>query len=239
MFFDVGASLDGFIAGPNGGPTNPGGDRGKQLAEWMFSQEPLRRVRTVDERATAFATRLVEATIDRTGALIMGKRTFEEWTPTWDEDVMLDATSVFVLTHERRSPCERSGTRIHFVDDGIESALARARSVARGRDVRIAGGADVIRQYLEAGLVDDFEVHLAPIVLGAGVRLFDGVHATRFSLELVSVRHSRQTAHLRYVAKKRVSHDRGSLRLAGAAARTRLLARSSARRRSATSRRSR
>lgn len=201
VFFDVGASLDGYIAGPNGGPTNPGGDRGKQLAEWMFSQELLRRGVPVPERAAAFATRLVAATLERTGALIMGKRTFEERTPTWDEDVMLDAISVFVLTHERRSACERSGGRIHFVDDGIESALASARSMAGGRDVRIAGGADVIRQYLEAGLIDDFEVHLVPIVLGAGVRLFEGVRASRFSVELVSVRHSRQTAHLHFTVK--------------------------------------
>src|SRR5438876_4136640 len=122
VFFSLGMSLDGFIAGGETGQDN----------------------------------RVLEAILERTGASIMGKRMFEEGEPNWPEDAPFH-TPVFVLTTEVRKPWERKGgTTFYFLNDGIESALRRARDAAAGRDIRIAGGANVIRQFLDAGLIDEF-----------------------------------------------------------------------------------
>jgi len=145
----------------------------------------------------------VEAILKRTGASIMGKRMFEEGERNWPEEAPFH-TPVFVLTKEVRNPWERKGgTTFHFVNDGIESALRRAREVAGGRDVRIAGGAGAILQYLNAGLVDEFSIALAPVFLGDGLRLFDGVDKRRFSVDIVEAIHSPMVTHLRYAIRKR------------------------------------
>jgi len=108
------------------------------------------------------------------------------------------------LTKEVRSPWKREGgTTFHFVNDGIASALQRARDVAGGKDIRIAGGAQVVLQYLNAGLVDEFSIALAPVFLGDGLRLFDGVGTRRISVEVVEAIHSSMVTHLRYAVRNR------------------------------------
>ncbi len=145
----------------------------------------------------------MEAILKRTGASIMGKRMFEEGERNWPEEAPFH-TPVFVLTKEVRNPWERKGgTTFHFVNDGIESALRQARDVARGKDIRIAGGAHLVRQYLSAGLVDEFSIALAPVFLGDGLRLFDGVDKRRFSVDIVEAIHSPMVTHLRYAVRER------------------------------------
>jgi dihydrofolate reductase len=111
---------------------------------------------------------------------------------------------VFVVTHEKRDPWERTGgTTFHFVTDGIEAALDRAREAAGHRDVRISGGGATILQYLNAGLVDEFEIALSPVLFGSGIRLFDGVDASRIALEQVNSESSPRVTHLTYVVRRR------------------------------------
>jgi dihydrofolate reductase len=199
VFVSVGMSLDGFIAGPNRGPKNPLGDGGTEIHKWVFLQESFRRSHGLGSGGeTGDDNRLIEETLARTGAHIMGKRMFEEGEPNWPEDAPFH-TPVFVLTHEVRRPWERKGgTTFHFVNDGIESALRQAREAAANKDIRISGGADAIRQYLDAGHVNELGIDFAPVLLGRGVRLFEGVEKNRFSIEIVEAIQSPLVTHLRY-----------------------------------------
>src|SRR5690606_23735639 len=146
---------------------------------------------------------IVRETFERTGASVMGKRMFDAGEKGWPEDAPF-RTPVFVVTHQKRDPWVRpGGTVFHFVNDGIEAALDRARDAAGDRDVRIAGGGATILEYLNAGLVDEFTVTMSPVLLGSGVRLFEGVDASRLALEPVSAEPTQRVAHLTYAVRRR------------------------------------
>jgi dihydrofolate reductase len=206
VFVHVGISLDGFVAGVNRGPKNPLGHMGVKIHEWMFHTRAFREnLKLGGGGETGPDDELVRATSARIGANVMGRRMFEEGEANWPEEAPFH-TPVFVLTHERRAPWERpGGTTFYFVDDGIESALEPARRAVGGKDVRISGGADVVRQYLNAGLVD--ELALSPILLGDGLRLFDGFDRRKVSFEVVEAIHSPRVTHLRYGAKRAASES--------------------------------
>lgn len=176
VFASVGMSLDGFIAGPNARPGNPLGDGGARIHRWLYSVEAWRERQSLpggDERSPS--AELVEENFARAGAYVMGRRMFAEGETAWPDPPPFRAP-VFVLTHTPREPWVRQGgTTFHFVTDGPEAALAAAREAADGKDVQISGGARTVRTYLDAGLVDELEIHLAPMLLGSGVRLLDGV----------------------------------------------------------------
>jgi dihydrofolate reductase len=204
VFVHLGISLDGYIAGMNRGPKNPLGDAGTSIHEWVFKQRAFRRTHGfADDGETGQNNRIVEAIMNRIGANIMGKRMFEEGEANWPEEAPFH-TPVFVLTKEVRRPWERKGgTTFYFVNDGIERALERAREAAGGKDVRISGGRDVVLQYLNAGLVDELELALAPVFLGAGLRLFDGIDKSKVAVEIAEAISSPDVTHLRYTIKKR------------------------------------
>ena len=204
VFFSLGITLDGFIAGPNGGPSNPLGDRGPLIHAWMFEQRAFRAHLKLGEGGdTGADNRVIKHTIARTGATILGKRTFDEGEPNWP-DAPPFRSDVFVLTHEVRSPWpRRGGTTFHFVNDGIESALRQARAAAGDKDVRIGGGAQTVMQYLNAGLVDDFALSIAPFFMGQGLRLFDAVDAKKTSVEIANVLHSKSATHLKYIVTQK------------------------------------
>jgi dihydrofolate reductase len=144
----------------------------------------------------------LEAILKRTGVTIIGKRMFEEGEQNWPEETPFH-TPVFVLTRQTRAAWERKGgTTFHFVKDGIESALRQARAAARDKDVRIGGGANVILQYLNAGLIDDFTLSLAPILLGDGLRLFDKVDNRKISVDIVDAVRSPMVTHLTYAVRR-------------------------------------
>lgn len=203
VFFSLGMSLDSYIAGPNRGPTNPLGDQGVEIHKWAFGQRVFREILGLgDGGETGPDNLILEETFKRTGASIMGKRMFDEGEGNWPEEAPF-RTPVFVLTKEVRRPWERKGgTTFHFVNDGIESALRQAREVAGAKDIRIAGGAHVILQYLNAGLVDEFSIALAPVLLGDGLHLFDGVDRSKISVDIVEAIHSSSVTHLRYAVKR-------------------------------------
>jgi dihydrofolate reductase len=202
VFFSVSMSLDGFIA-----PGSLGELMGRQwmeLQRWVFPQrffrENLQLGRGGEEGRD---NDILRETYERTGASVMGKRMFDAGEQMWPEEAPFH-TPVYVVTHEERDPWERpGGTTFHFVNDGIASALDRAREAAGDRDVRIAGGGATILEYVNAGLVDEFSVALSPVLFGSGVRLFEGVDAERVALEQVRTEHTTRVTHLTYAVGTR------------------------------------
>ncbi|MEU1275872.1 dihydrofolate reductase family protein [Streptomyces sp. NPDC005799] len=192
---DLSISVDGYAAGLNQSEERPFGDDGGdgwggRLHAWMFD--------TPEENRTELG-RMTAAK-----AFVLGRNMFgpvrgewdRAWNGWWGEDPPFHAP-VFVLTHHQRDPQPmKGGTTFHFVTDGIESALARAREAAEGGDVSVQGGATTVNQYLAAGLIDELRLHIVPFTLGAGTRLFDGVPALR--LEQVESRAASAVTHVTY-----------------------------------------
>jgi len=207
VFVSMGMSLDGCVAEPNRSIENMGSAGWMSLHQWVFAQKAFREHLGMPGEGgeTGDDNRFLESVFGRTGVSIMGKKMFNEGERGWPEEPPF-RSPVFVLTHEVREPWERKGgTTFHFVNDGIEAALRRAREVAepKGKDIRISGGADLVRQYLNAGLVDELLLSVAPTFLGNGLRLFDGIDANGLGLEILEALPSPKVTHLRYAVKKR------------------------------------
>ncbi len=203
IIFDSAISLDGFFAGDNRGPKNPMGGVSGQIHSWMFHQKAFWEYLGLEGgKEDGPDGRYIRETIDRTGAFIMGKRMFEEGEVSWPND--LYKADVYVLTHEKRDPWVQQGsTTFYFINDGIESALHKARISAKGKDIRIQGGANTIQQFLNAGLVDEFFIHIAPVFLGSGIRLFEGMDKDIYHIHIDEVIPAPLTTHLRYKLTKK------------------------------------
>ena len=184
--FTLSLSADGFVAGPNQGLDTPLGERGRELHEWAFATRTFSQMQGREGGDTGLDDERAANWNRNIGATIMGRNMFGpvrgdwgdgSWHGWWGDDPPYH-NPVFVLTHHPRQPIEmQGGTTFHFVTDGIESALEQAREAAGERDVAVAGGCSTVQQYLRAGLIDEFELHVAPVLLGRGERLFDGVDA--------------------------------------------------------------
>ncbi|GAA4253601.1 dihydrofolate reductase family protein [Dactylosporangium darangshiense] len=195
VFVDIAASLDGFVAGPNQSLEAPLGEGAESvLHRWMFE--------AADENAAELAA------ITDAGAFVMGRNMFGPgrgdwdlaWRGWWGEDPPYHAP-VFVLTHHERAPLPMDGgTTFHFVTGGVARALELAREAAGERNVAVAGGAATVNQFLAAGLVDELRLHVAPVVLGRGERLFDGVGP--LGLTPVQARQTSLVTHLRYAMRR-------------------------------------
>jgi dihydrofolate reductase len=201
-FFSVTMSVDGYIA-----PGSLGELMGRQWMElqaWVFPQRFFREnLKLGAGGEEGRENDILRETFERTGASVMGKRMFDAGERMWPEEAPFH-TPVFVVTHERRDPWARpGGTVFHFVDDGIGVALDRAREAAGDRDVRIAGGGATILEYVNAGLIDEFSIALSPVLLGSGVRLFEGVDAGRAPLEPVRAEATARVTHLTYAVQGR------------------------------------
>ncbi len=191
---NIAISLDGYVAGPDQSEENPIGVGGMQLHEWMFPLAAFRESHGREGGEVNASTPVVEEMFENVGASIMGRNMFgpvrgpwgeDPWTGWWGDDPPFHHP-VFVLTHHARESLEMDGgTTFHFVTDGIEAALERATEAAGEKDVSLGGGASAARQYLVAGLVNEMELHVVPLFLGAGEQLFDGVGA---DLKLKQVR---------------------------------------------------
>jgi dihydrofolate reductase len=209
--FSVTMSVDGYVAGPNQSRDNPLGEGGMALHEWAFA---VRRNEAHGREGTAATTiddRYAEAWSTNTGAYIMGRNMFgpirgrwesaEEWNGWWGEDPPYH-TPVFVLTHHAREPVEmQGGTTFNFVTGGIEDALEGARAAAGARDVTIGGGASTIQQYLRAGLVDEMMLHVVPLLLGGGERLFEDLGGRPEGFECVELVSSAAATHYTYARR--------------------------------------
>jgi dihydrofolate reductase len=177
-------SLDGFGAGPNQDLDNPLGVGGIDLHQWFFPTRAFQKVHGSGDGTTGIDNDFAEKGMDGIGAWILGRNMFGpirgewpdgQWKGWWGENPPYH-TPVFVLTHHARPSIEmEGGTTFHFVTDGIHSALQRARDAAGGLDVRLGGGAATIRQYLQAGLIDQLQLVVSPVILGSGESLFAGL----------------------------------------------------------------
>ena len=199
VFVNVGMSLDGYVAGPNGGPHNPLGDGGIDIHQWAFATKAfLEHIGREGGESSTRDNEIIEHTFRRSGAHIMGRRMFDEGEFNWPENAPFHGP-VFVLTNNPRSPwIRKGGTTFYFSSDNVHAALAKAKEAAGTKDVRISGGANVIQQFLNAGLVEELELQVAPLLLGKGTRLFDQLDKNRLKFEIVETVHSPRITHLRY-----------------------------------------
>src|SRR4051812_9776250 len=202
VYFSVTMSLDGFVA-----PESLADLMGRQwmeLQQWIFPQRFFREnLKLGGGGEEGRDNDILRETFERTGATVMGKRMFDAGEHAWPEDAPFH-TPVFVVTHEQRDPWERTGgTTFHFVNDGIEIALDQAREAAGVRDVRIAGGGATILEYVNAGLIEEFSIALSPVLFGTGIRLFEGVDASRVSLETRGAEPTQRVTHLTYAVRER------------------------------------
>jgi dihydrofolate reductase len=192
---DLTMSLDGFIAGPDDGPKHPLGQRdGQRLFDWYFNGPASVHGELFRPRGRNIA--VVDELFETTGAMLYGRRTYDI-TGGWKGTHPIRAVPIFVLTHRIPDKVPEGQSKIVFITDGILSALDKARAAAGPKDVRI-GGASASQQALAAGLVDELYIHLAPILLGEGVRLFEQLGASSIKLERIAVISAPEVMHLRY-----------------------------------------
>jgi dihydrofolate reductase len=209
LTLDISMSLDGFIAGPNQTLDEPLGQGGEGLHEWALATASWRESHGRSGGETNADSEVIEEAIRNTGATVMGRRMFSGGQGPWEDDPKADGWwgdeppfghPVFILTHHAREPVtKQGGTTFTFVTEGIEAALDQARAAAGEKNVAVGGGANVVQQYLEAGLLDELQIHLVPVLLGDGVRLFEGRPGPeQDKLECTRVIESPAVTHLRY-----------------------------------------
>lgn len=208
LTLDITMSLDGFIAGPNQTLERPLGDGGERLHDWIYDLATFRERHGQDGGTTGADDEVFEESVRDTGAVVMGRRMFSGGEGPWADDPNADGwwgddppfrVPVLVLTHHAREPVtKQGGTSFTFVTDGIGAALEQARAAAGDRHVAVAGGANVVQQVIAAGQLDELEIHVAPLLLGDGVRLFAGLGPEQIRLEAMRVIESPAVTHLKY-----------------------------------------
>jgi|SRR6266550_2305829 len=204
----ISISLDGFVAGPNPSLEMPLGEGGDLLHEWAFAAASWRESHGLEGGEANADSEVIEEGLRATGAVVMGRKMFSGGEGPWENDPRADGwwgedppfhVPVFVLTHQpRETKIMAGGTSFSFVTDGIEAALEQARAAAGDRDVHLAGGASVVQQYLKAGLLDELQIHVAPVLLGGGTSLFDRLGIDPLGLEATRVIASPSVTHLRF-----------------------------------------
>jgi len=204
---DISMSLDGFVAGPNPTLEEPLGKKGEELHEWVVRTSYWRERHGLEGGEEDEDSEVIREAFSSVGASVMGRKMFSGGSGPWESDPRSMGwwgdeppfhTPVFVLTHHAREPEEmEGGTTFFFVTDGIETAIEQARAAAGEGNVAIGGGADAIQQTLAAGLVDELQVHVAPILRGGGTRLF-GEGADPIRLEATRVLASPRATHVKF-----------------------------------------
>jgi len=184
LILDISVSLDGFVAGPNASLDDPLGEGGMQLHEWVLVTKAWREAHGQEGGEEDVDSDLAAELIGQASTTIMGRHMFSGGQGAWENDPNANGWwgddppfhhPVFVLTHHPREPLAvNGGTTFTFISDGIKPALEQAREAAGNGDIRLGGGADVAQQYLRTGLLDRIQLHVVPLLLGSGVRLFDG-----------------------------------------------------------------
>ena len=205
--FNIAMSLDGFAAGPEQSEKNPLGIGGEQLHEWAINLRAFQEAHGREGGEENASNAVIEGWFENVGATIMGRNMFgggpgpwgdDPWMGWWGEEPPFH-NPVFVITHHAREPVEmQGGTTFHFVTDGIESALAQAKEAAGEKDVSLGGGATVAQQYLAAGLIDEIDLSLVPILLRGGARLFDNLGEADVELEQIRVVEAPGVTHVKY-----------------------------------------
>ena len=209
---DISMSLDGFVAGPDATLEEPLGEGGELLHEWVTRLASWRELHGMSGGERNPDDDLMRESSEKNGAVLMGRRMFSGGEGPWEDDPKADGwwgddppfhVPVFVLTHhERETVPKEGGTTYTFVTDGLESALDQARAVAGDKDILVAGGADVAQQYLKAGLLDEIQLHVSPVLLGDGVRLLEGLGPDDAKLELAGEVESPAVTHITYRVRR-------------------------------------
>jgi dihydrofolate reductase len=205
---DISISLDGYVAGPDQSDQNPLGEGGERLHDWVVSLAAWREAHGQTGGEVNESARIVEQARENIGAAVMGRNMFgppaggpwgdERWKGWWGDDPPYHYP-VYVVTHHPRAAVDMAGgTTFHFVTDGIASALDQANKAADGKDVMLWGGAQIINQYLAAGLLDELELHVVPVLLGGGARLFENLGDAGVQLEQVRAVEAPGVTHLKY-----------------------------------------
>jgi dihydrofolate reductase len=194
VVLEITMSLDGFVAAPNVDIARPLGEGGMCLHNWLFGDGTLSATRVDREAADEiFAS---------AGAFIIGRRMFDVGEGPWGEDGAF-GKPCYVLTHRGKDKMIKGPTTFNFVTDGIDSALEQAKAVAGDKNITVMGGANIAQQYLKAGLVDEMRIHVAPVLLGAGTRLFENINTQQIKLEITRVMESPLATHIIYsIARK-------------------------------------
>jgi dihydrofolate reductase len=199
-------SLDGYGAGPSQSREEPLGKRGEELHEWIFPTKMFRKIYNKGEGTEGVDNELAEKSFENLGAWIMGRNMFgpirgpwppnDDWKGWWGENPPYHVP-VFVLTHHaKESLTMKGGTVFHFVTDGIESALEKAMKAANGKDIRIGGGASTVRQYLQAGYIDEMHLAVAPVLLGSGEHLFTGIDLPELGFTVTQTMYGKGAVHV-------------------------------------------
>jgi dihydrofolate reductase len=204
----ISMSLDGYVAGPDQSVENPLGKGGEQLHEWAVATRSFRRTHAKEGGETGPNDDIAAEHFENIGASIMGRHMFGGGDGPWSNNPPWNGWwggnppfhhPVFVLTHYPREPLEmEGGTTFHFVTNGIHAALEQAKQAARDKDVSLGGGANVAQQYLKAGLIDEMEIHIVPVLLGGGARLFDNADGRQTTYECIRVVNSPSVSHYKY-----------------------------------------
>jgi dihydrofolate reductase len=192
---DISMSLDGFIAGPGDGVDNPLGDRGDLLHEWIYGLRGWRERHGYEGGESTADDEVLEEAFAGVRAVVIGRRMFAAGEGPWGADPPF-RVPVFVVQHRQREALVKGETTFVFVG-GVERAVEEAREAAGDGDVSIGGGANVIQQALRAGLLDELQVHVVPVLLGGGVRLFEGLDPADVTIEPLRLLASRDVTHMK------------------------------------------
>jgi dihydrofolate reductase len=208
LICDISISLDGFVAGPNPSLEEPLGEGGELLHEWAFAATSWRESHGLEGGEKNADSDIIDESLRATGAVVMGRKMFSGGQGPWEDDPRADGwwgdeppfhVPVFVLTHHaRETKVMQGGTSFNFVTDGIEAALEEARAAAEEKDVLVAGGASIVQQYVKVGLLDELQIHVAPLFLGGGTSLFDQLGIEPVGLDATRVIASPSVTHLRF-----------------------------------------
>ena len=208
LMLEISTSLDGFVAGPSPTLEEPLGKSGELLHEWIFGLASWRAPHGLEGGETGPDDEIIAESLAAQGAVIMGRRMFSGGEGPWADDPNADSwfgddppfhVPVFILTHHaRESEVKQGGTSYTFVTDGIESALEQAKAAAGDKDVLLAGGASVAQQYLKAGLLDQVQIHVVPVLLGGGTHLFGMLGLDPRRVEVTRVVASPSVTHIRF-----------------------------------------
>jgi dihydrofolate reductase len=209
--FEISMSLDGYVAGPNQSPEHGLGEGGEALHDWVVKLEEWRKSHGKEGGVVNESSEVMAEAMDNVGAVIMGRNMFgggpgpwrddPPWNGWWGDDPPFHVPT-FVVTHHEREPLTLTDTTFTFVTDGVESAYKQAAEAAGGKDVKLSGGANVAQQMLAAGLIDQIDLNIVPVMLGAGERLFDNLGDSMPELELERTIAGPEATHVRYRVTK-------------------------------------
>jgi dihydrofolate reductase len=191
-------SLGGYITGPNDSNEYPLGVGGDRLHEWDYGLESWRERHGMESGTRNVDSDVLHEAFRNTGSVVMGRRMFDLGETAWRDNPPFHMPVFVVTRHAQEAVDKEGGTSFSFVTGGVDHALEQAKAAANDKEISVAGGANVIQQFIQAGLLDEIQIHIAPVLLSDGRRLFDRFDAGQIELERTRVINSPSLTHIRY-----------------------------------------